>query len=941
MTRLVKVSLSVIALLLVALMVFTACGSEALTKAEAAEKAVVEATEELEAAIAKKADAKELTDKVAALTAAIQEAETVATDGDATLKAAIEDAKSTISANVETLLQAHKIDVAGLIAGKASKEDVNAQVADLKKMISDIETATLAAIDLKAYVDWTTVAAAYAYELDNIYLEISEYKSLYTDAQWAEIHKAYKVAEVSIYRSFGTAEDTSMADDAFNAFKAVIAANPNAVDVVYYGVDGVVDYIADAEKTADKAKALYEKVAAAYANASDAAKALFTNYYIINENNELTRTNLIVDTLGYWKTEVLADVTDLGRTHPVYATNTKFSTDAADFAAAEAHVDAFNRAASANNNVVAPITAAETAAFARMQAFLVELDGAVALADAVKALAYTGDVALTHECVNAINAWSAKCVEWETKFLKYKPANFNTEDGLTANEERFLEVKALIDSTRTALDAAKASLKELSDPYKADAKDFMDLVAKFYVSAEDKTLDLTKVVITDGADIAEALELAKAWAAKYEEILDIAIEYSQAEKKPGDVLNEAITLADYYENAYGAAVTAWDALDHETLAKYADGSLVAGIYDEKIEAALNWFTTYGLVASGKYIDGCTVEGLEDATEEYYTALVAAKAALDDAIAAQAKKATELNAALNALANIKLSEEAKIAAAEALVDAYLDTDYVEGNALNDARGYTVVLGTKIADAKARITAIKAAQAEMATAEAALKAAKVNAAHPYFVGGEAIAQDAYQTLINTLEAKINAFVTANGTKETYTATADEALAAAKALVVKDDAIDATKAALTNALAARDALNAATAKLNALPSYFNANIAKADYAALKADLATKITAYEATLAASGMEMDADVTAAKDLIPAADYVLARETVYEQYAAFAATATDGKAANVVSEINTLLATYKAKIDAYTVEEVADSAKMAEDLSVFKAIVNNKIAELV
>jgi hypothetical protein len=135
MTRLFKVSLSVIALLLVALMVFTACGSEALTKAEEAQKAVQTATADLEAAIAKKADAKELTDKVAQLNAAIQQANSVATDGDASLKAAIEEAKATINANVETLLKAHKVDVAGLIAGKASKDEVNKQVADLKAMI--------------------------------------------------------------------------------------------------------------------------------------------------------------------------------------------------------------------------------------------------------------------------------------------------------------------------------------------------------------------------------------------------------------------------------------------------------------------------------------------------------------------------------------------------------------------------------------------------------------------------------------------------------------------------------------------------------------------------------------------------------------------------------------------------------------------------------------
>lgn len=934
MTRLFKVSLSVIAMLLVALMVFTACGSEALTKAEEAEKAVVEATEELEAAIAKKADAKELTDKVAQLNAAIQAAQTVATDGDASLKAAIEDAKAALTANVETLLQAHKIDVAGLIAGKASKEDVNKQVADLKNMVANIESATLAAIDLKAYVDWTTVAAAYAYELDNIYLEISEYKTLYTDAQWAEIHKAYKVAEVSIYRSFGTADDTSMADAAFNAFKAVIAANPNAVDAIYYGKDGVVDYIADAEKTALKAQALYNKVDTAYAAASDTAKALFVNYYVIDANNNLTRVNLLTDTLGYWRAEIAADVNALGRIHPVYSANTKFSTDAADFAAAEAQVLAYNDVAEDD------FTEAELAAFLRMQAFGAELDnaqtGAVVLANQVKALAYPHKIALTHQCVDAINAWNAECVEWETKFLKYKPANFNTEDGLTENEERFIEVKKLIDETRAALDVAKKALGELAAPFKAEAKPFMDLVAQFYVSDEDLTLDTTKVTIVDGADIAEALKLAKEWAAKYPEILNINIEYSQAEKKPADVLNEAITLADYYANAFGAAVREWNALDHATLATFIDGSATATVYDEKIFAAVDWFETY-LVINGKFTEGCTVEGLEDATKDYYDAIVALETALNKAIADKAAAATKLQAALNDLADIKLSEEATIATVEALKADY-DKDYVADNALNATRGFTVNYGTAIADAKARIENIKAAKTAMDNAEAAVKAAKLNAQYPFFTGENITAETAYEALVATLSTKINEFSAANGGKETYAANADKTLADATELLRLDDAIDATLAALEQLKAANTALKNATDAANALPAYF---ADAAAYTALKETLAAKITAYEATLAASAMEKDEIVATANANIATANYLLAKQAEFAKYEAYAATATAGKPEAVVSEINTLLASYKEKINALTTEDLADAATLAEDLAVFKAIVDNKIAELV
>ena len=97
MTRFVKVSLSVVALLLVALLVFTGCGDNgALTAANEAKNAVVTATTELEAALAKKADAATLAEKVEALTKAINAAETAASDGDAALNTALAAAKAAL-----------------------------------------------------------------------------------------------------------------------------------------------------------------------------------------------------------------------------------------------------------------------------------------------------------------------------------------------------------------------------------------------------------------------------------------------------------------------------------------------------------------------------------------------------------------------------------------------------------------------------------------------------------------------------------------------------------------------------------------------------------------------------------------------------------------------------------------------------------------------------
>lgn len=959
MTRLFKVSLSVIALLLVALMVFTGCGNEALTKAEEAEKAVETATAELEAALANKADAKELTDKVAALTAAIQAAETVATDGDVALKATIEEAKNALTANVETLLKAHKVDVAGLLAGKASKEDVNNQVKDLKKMINDIETATLAAIDLKAYVDWTTVAAAYAYELDNIYVEIESYKELYDADEWAAIHKAYKVAEVSIYRSFGSAEDTSMADDAFNAFKAVLAANPNAVDEIYYGDNGIVDFLSAEVKTAADAKALFENVLAAY-NASGAkAQELFRAYYVINYENELVEADLLIDTLYLWRTEIAADVLELSKIHPVYSTNATFDKDAENFAAAKAQLAAFTGALEANtfdDGVVADFVASELTAFYRNDAFLTELNdatnGAVALADAVKALEFNSEIVLTHDCVNAVNAWNAKCVEWETKFLKYKPANFNTEDGLTDNEERFLAVKALIDETRAKLDTAKAAVKVVADVFKADAKEFMDIIAKYYVSEDDMTLDTTKVAITNGAEIVRAYNLSKVWAAKYSDVLNIAIEYSQAEKKPADALNEAITLNLFYINEFAYVVDEWNDLDHAALDKYVAGTEVAGIYDTKIYEAIEWFEfedgdAYGFVVNGEFQEGCSVAGLEKATEEYYKTLKTLAAELDERIAEKAAAATTLNNALNGLSNVTLATQDIITEAENLKALY-DVDYEPDNALNAERGYTVDYGTKIADAKAKLSEVVNAQNEMDHAVEALKAFKVGSAYPYFDAPGLAAQTDYVAAIEYLKGKIAAFEAANNGKETFTADADQAVIDAEALVAADDEIDgsefgnaahATLTALEELKSANADLVAAMTKLNVTLPFFTTEMTQDNFAAILTALTGKITAYETARAASGFAEDEILAVAKANQAAGQLVLAKQAIYNDYADFCADVTVGADEATINDVNILLSLERATINAYTAEDIANAEKVANDFNTFKNIVNNKLAD--
>ena len=956
MTRVFKVSLSVIALLLVALIVFTGCGNEALTKAEQAEKAVAEATAELQAALAKKADAQELTDKVAALTAAIQAAETVATDGDAALKAAIEEAKATLTANVETLLKAHKVDVAGLLAGKASKEEVTNQVETLKKMIADIESATLAAIDLKAYVDWTTVAAVYAYELDELYEEMVEYKSLYSAEQWDAIKKAYKIAEVSIYRSFGTADDTSMVDAAFDSFKAVVAANPNDVDKLYYGTAssaGIAGFIADSNKTADNAKALFTAVLDEYNAASDKAKALITGYYVISADNKLVKANLLTDTLGYWKAQIAEDVQDLGRILPVYTGNAKYGKDAENFAATDAHLEAFAAILNVNSfddGIVADFSEADLANYNSKKAFLTLIDdatnGAVALANAIKALEYTGDVALTHACVNAINEWDSKLGEWERTFLK-KPANFNTADGLSENESRYIEMENLISETKAALNTAMAAVETLAAPYRADAKAFIDLITEFYVSADDKTIDTSKVDIYDGTTIVTAYNLAQTWADNYAGATDLALKYAQDEKKPAAALEEINTLKNYYDNAFDGVIDAWNEIDHNAIAGYIADIAAINVYDSQIAKAIAWFEykegdTFGFVVNGEFKNGCALAALANATEDYYNTLKSLAVALENAIADKAQKAIELNAALDALANIKYSNRADLDAVKELKAAYDATYDPENTELNELYGFTINYGTKIADAETKIATISAAKNTMDNAVITLNGLTVGTEYPFFGTAGLATKTEYMDAISDLEDAIATFIVANrDDRETFTVEAEAALASAKAFLKMNNNIEKTVNALADVRSANTALLDAIAALNEIPSYFTDDVTKEGFIDLQNTLTAKIAAYRKTLAASGMSEDALIAEAEATIAVADLILAKEDIYEQYKAYYDDAIEGADDALVAAIDDILDEHLALIDAYTAIEIEEGTIVDSNFAIFKATIVSMKATLV
>lgn len=946
MTRLFKVSLSVVALLLVALMVFTGCGkaNEALTTAEEAKKAVVDATAELEAALKNKADAKELSDKVAQLTAAIQAAETVATDGDAALNTAIETAKTTITANVDALLKAHKVDVAGLIAGKADKETVYADIKTLKDMVANIEAATLAKISLEDYVSWNTLIVAYLDEIETIRGTIDDYATLYEDDDWAEIQKAFRLAEVSLYRSFGTNEDTSMADQIFQTLRDTLAKYPNPVDTVYYGDGGIVKYMASEEKSAEKAQTLYNTVKAAHtANAT-----LVESYYVINEDNKLESVNLLETSLGLWKTEIQKDVNALAAIFPVYSDSEWFGenkTDAENLAATRTQLTAFT--AGVAGTTVADFTETELSGFVKNEGIVAALDnattGAVKTATDAANLAYTGDIALTHACVDAIDAWNTACNNWIGTFLTdNKPAVLEGE-----NAERYAAVEALIKETKTALDAKKAALVEAATPYVTDAQGFINAITKFYVSTDDKTVDPTKVTLKDGQAIADAWTAAKAWADKYQ-VTDLDLRFlnpdldyvSAADKQPAAAISDILSLQDKYNNntEFTAAIAAWDALDHETLAKYIDGTETFTIYDTKINDAVKWYTDNGLVVDGEYQNGCTIADLADATEAYYEDLADLAATLKGLVDAKKIKATELNKALDDLSTITLSRKSEIQAAKDLYTAYTAdgaSKYEEGNsanaglgiAIDDYAGKTGAAADKIELIEGKKTAM-----DVALAAFAVPANKPAAAYPYF-GGTAVAQDTYTTLKSELFTAIEDFKEENqGLEETYTTDANAKVAEADLLIKLDDALDAEVAVKNN-----------TAKLNALPSYFNAQISKTDFSTAATTLNNAIDAYKNTAG----YVAANVAAAEETFAAAQIVLKKEKIYEDYfeiyenaiASVASVSDANKKATAEANLAELLDNHKAQINAYDMTAEGIDATVASDLNGYLLLVKGEVSQ--
>lgn len=956
MTRFVKVSLSVVALLLVALFVFTGCGDKALTVAEEAKAAVTTATTELEAALAKKADAATLAEKVEALTKAINAAETAAADGDAALNAALAAAKTALEENAETIIAALDAEITTALNEKADKAVVDAKLATLDAVIDNINTALgKDFIKIQDYVEFSTTVAYYVYELETKMASIRDVAELYPAGVIpADLEKAYTTAHVVLYR----ATSMDVINKALAAFDAAMAANPNPIDTIYYG--HILPYVnKDANSTYADAEALYNYVAGQYALLTNPkAQNLMKDYY--------GKGNLVLIPFELWRTELTADMTDIAGRYLVYPQSTVY-TDAADIAAANTSISNFATAATTCQTAFGTASAAELAVPAAYNTNVAVMGvltngnteitkGAYAAAADVNALASAVDTAkVTAEAIDqatitAIVNWKNAYDAWVRVFLPELQANA-TEDA----QARYAANAALVEASKTAIYAEEtgliAKLRVIAGPYLEDAKElYMDLVAdKFY--DEDGDLDLSLVTYASGADIDTAMNGWLEWMDTYKLDLDFALVYEPGQKSPREVGLEILDIKVKYTAIATNAAAAWDALNHTEIDALIAETAKINIYNTSVEEALEWIRIYA--TKDNAITWNTKEGELDAfllitdtknvvfTKDYYEALVALKNELTTLITYKAGKATELNNALTALATAKLSafEAGAITNVEALVTAYnsgahadLATGVVAAQVafdtakteLNTARGFVINDATgKIAAGQTRYDALVAAKNLVGTKLAALNAITVAENYPHFADG---VQATYETAIGELETAINAFATLNGNdKETYMSTADAAVLNAKIIVAHE-----------NVCKAEAALKAL--EINALPSYFDNDdltpaTTKDNYTAKKNALKTAIDAFNA-FRTEKFNISTAVAAYDEAV----VVLAKEAYFDAYVSkyVAAKNAIALAGNTEAQekLDEIFNEYQKIVHNYDISKSTTAADDARNLANFKAVVD-------
>ncbi len=575
MTRFLKMSLSVVVLMLVAVLVLTSCGKEVVPFDSSALEAEIEAAKD---------DAAEAQEYADATNAALREALA------ALQSVVIEKADAeTLNAKIAEL-------TAALEAAKASSANADAE---LYKALEALEEAMVTLDGVITEKDLLAVNAySYAarFELALDYTAAEKYASIYE--KWDDIAYAYAVADHTMLRATKV-EDV---DGARAAYDDVVYNCRSAVDVFADDVAAFEGNYGDAKKLFDKGLEV--------CNFGEAYAKLAANYY--------DGRNLINDALSIYVTKVNYELDKVAGRIVVYPTDKAFGESDLQalerlsgevLPAAQAAIVAVDAICGTNveigekslANFVVVVERMDALVNATIPALGSEFKGAVATANQIKALyneTVLGGVdtfVVTADAVATVNEWFGIVESWKATYLVPAPSGDETAtDRYEINYALISENEALLAKYLEKVDAE-------AEAYKASAHDFQILVSYFYdlpatAEALDNlvvgVVDATKITSDNAAKAAEMVAAINTWRATYPKMLPLI--YSPAEKTPNASFAEAMEILDLFAAKGIAVETALEYTIGEANAA-ADGTKVVMVGTVK-DIGTAWSEQYGNIS---------------------------------------------------------------------------------------------------------------------------------------------------------------------------------------------------------------------------------------------------------------------------------------------------------------------------------------------------------
>ncbi len=661
MTRLFKMSLGLVALLLLTMLVLTGCGhakleegiNNAQSDADAAQsaadanlaqakQAVIDATASLEAAIAAKADSTTLAAEVTKLNAAVEAAKAAATTADGALKieleAAIAAAKATIMAEGENLVMALDAKLTELLNSKASSAALEAEIDRLNKVIEAMKAITDSAVDGDQYRNLATTIQAYIIVLDTK-VDYYDNTGLYS-ASWGDVENAAELAYIRIMRAQNF-DDIKYAMSEFEAifltdgikstvdsyYISVVAAENNKaitlaeIDALCDMLEADVDNKEFIKKYHDGSNLLLRAVKV-YAKTLAPVVSELADRYILPDGVTLesgaSGAQDIEDLAGaYEYLEALDNIFDIDELPALFQQTAVSNADMLDYVAISkfVEVDIENFVANTDRAVLLKKAVDDAAKASALD------KGYNDIAEGAEAT--TKPLELKQEIVNDLDKWNDAIDLWNATYDNI-PVN---ESATAETKARHAALVALISDTQAKMEADRDAFRAMTLEYKEDALTFQLIVSKFYnIPATDMTnltagyLDAacSKVTLASGTDIKNALDAYDALILAYPEgagSLDDAdndetyLVYDKNQKKVFESYDELQRIAQAYYAQADIALTAWESATK--VVTEGEGALTVDnitIYDTSVYAALEWFEGAYIPKDGGELVWDTVNG---------------------------------------------------------------------------------------------------------------------------------------------------------------------------------------------------------------------------------------------------------------------------------------------------------------------------------------------